>query len=174
MKKLTFLIIASMMASPTFALPIYKKYPTPQALASQEHPVELNDFSGKWVGSCTRGNEGETSQKIRLTITQNPNQIALMFNHQKKEVLVLNLNQLSSQTSNTFNKREAIIQRVHVLDSNSILFNYESIAQQGTSEENSSLITTSFHGMLTKDGTTLTLQETAYSSHGPCVLTKAD
>lgn len=163
-----------MMASTTFALPIHKKYPTPQALASQEHPVELNDFSGEWMGSCTRGNEGETSKKIRLTITQNPKQISLMFNHHKKEIIVLNLNQLSSQTSNTFNKREATIQRVLVLDSNAILFNYESIAQQGTSEKNSSLITTSFHGILAKEENTLTLPEPPNSSHGPCVLKKVN
>jgi hypothetical protein len=74
MKELAFLIIALMMESTTFALPIHKKYQTHQVFASQEHPVELNDFPGEWVGSCTRDNEGETSKKIQLTITQNPKQ----------------------------------------------------------------------------------------------------
>ena len=174
MKELAFLIIALMMESTTFALPIHKKYQTHQVFASQEHPVELNDFPGEWVGSCTRDNEGETSKKIQLTITQNPKQIILMFNHHKKEIIVLNLNQLSSQPSNTFNKRETTIQRVLVLDSNAIQFNYESIAQQGTSEENSSLIRTSFHGILAKEENTLTLPEPPNSSHGPCVLKKVN
>ena len=174
MKKLAVLIITSVLASNTFAFPFYKKYQKPHTLVPQKHTA-LNDFTGVWLGSCNGGSGDEDEDgnwEARLTITQNKEQMSLMFGDKKEDTVVLNLNPLSSQSNSSYNKREAAIQRVSIPSGDMISINYESIAEEGTGETGSHLLLTSLHVDIIKKGDSLELR----SSHFPasiCILKKA-
>lgn len=175
MNKLALFVIASLVTSISFAFPFYKKHQIPHTFTSQNHRAELNDFSGVWVGSCRGDSEEEEdgNWEARLTITQNRNQMVLTFGDNIEDTVVLHLGQMSSHSSSSDNKREAMIQQVGIPSGNTIVINYESIIQQGTSDAANGLFVTSLHFYMVKNGESLELR-THDSVHPACVLKKAD
>ena len=154
------------MASNSFAFPLHKKERKMKSITSSQYPVEISDFSGLWGhGTCTGFDEEEEgdveeSNDLRLTITQNKEQISITFGgYWDPLTVVLNLNQFSAQNNNTPEKMAVSFQHVGVPYSDMIAIDYEHMNKEWPPGTGSTIRFVSLHVLLIKDGDTLKMQD---------------
>lgn len=162
MKNIAIPLMALMLASNTFAFPLYTQYKTShKKLDARPHNIELSDFSGTWVG-CYGPEDSYT-----LKITQNHEQISLIFNY---ATFTFDINALSSESTGSANRRAVAIHHADVLSSNEIRLDYEEVGEYGSSEE-TKIVETEMHISLIKLDDMLEVRAN-YPNGGTCLLRK--